>query len=261
MDIQEYIKSGILEQYVLGQLSVQEEAVVLKNAATYPEIQTEINSLEDALFQYAQASAIPLREGLSKQILNSIDASMLQSTAPSEELKPAASGFSWLPVILGVLFLGTAAYVFSLSEQNTVLEAQLSSSQENLQALQADCDETNEQLASLNQKLNILRTVGNRTTSMKNLNPQNEGIIAFIHRDTDTQAAYLDVEQLPEPPSGKQYQLWYIASAAPQSMGVFDLSEEFIPVDFVPEAAVFAISLEDEGGSPSPTDIRYLGEV
>lgn len=258
MNVQEYIKSGILEQYVLGLLSDAERGEVLRNAEKHPEIRTEIETFEDALLKYAQANAIPLRPGLSQRILNAIDALVLKGL---NDVKSVATSFNWLAVLLGALLIGILAYAYSLSQQSNSLQKQLNTSETQYQALQRDCEATNSQIAALTQKLNILRAAANQSTSMKSLKEENAGIIAFLHRDSATKAAYLDVEQLPEPPIGKQYQLWYIAAGDPQSMGVFDLSEDFILVDFVEKAAVFAISLEDVGGSPVPTDIRYLGEV
>ena len=46
MDIQAYIKSGKLELYLLGELSERERAEVVSMAAKFPEIQSELDELE-----------------------------------------------------------------------------------------------------------------------------------------------------------------------------------------------------------------------
>ncbi|MEM9847835.1 MAG: anti-sigma factor, partial [Bacteroidota bacterium] len=107
-------------------------------------------------------------------------------------------------------------------------------------------------------KLAVLTSPDNATTIMRQ---ENSPVYAAIHRNTADQIAYLDVSQLPPPPTGKQYQLWFIDTSAPESMGVFYLSDAFIEVYYIATATIFAISLEDEGGSAVPTDIRYLGNV
>ena len=45
MNIQEYIASGILETYFLGELSSAEQAEVEKNVAEYPEIRAELDRI------------------------------------------------------------------------------------------------------------------------------------------------------------------------------------------------------------------------
>jgi hypothetical protein len=54
MNIQAYIESGILEEYVLGTVSPQEKQEVECMASIYPEIQQELQILETALEKYAQ---------------------------------------------------------------------------------------------------------------------------------------------------------------------------------------------------------------
>ncbi|MEM7656877.1 MAG: anti-sigma factor [Bacteroidota bacterium] len=67
---------------------------------------------------------------------------------------------------------------------------------------------------------------------------------------------------LPEPPEGKQYQLWALYGDQPVSLGVFD--QDSI-ADFMLAAAdqptAFAISLEKMGGNPTPTEVWAVGAV
>ena len=46
MNINEYISSGILEAYVLGELSDQERISVERNLAQHPELQEELARIE-----------------------------------------------------------------------------------------------------------------------------------------------------------------------------------------------------------------------
>ena len=51
MNVQEYIESGILEQYVLQQLTPVEQLEVERIRAMHPEVDVEINRIEETLFQ------------------------------------------------------------------------------------------------------------------------------------------------------------------------------------------------------------------
>ena len=68
--------------------------------------------------------------------------------------------------------------------------------------------------------------------------------------------AYLDVIDLPAPPTNKQYQLWAIVDGQPVDMGVFDNAvgvKTFEAVPFIANAQAFAVTVEDIGGSPTPS--------
>ena len=57
-DIKSYLESGILEQYVLGDLSNEEMLEVEQNSMIYPEIKSEIIEIESALLNYALYNSI-----------------------------------------------------------------------------------------------------------------------------------------------------------------------------------------------------------
>jgi anti-sigma-K factor RskA len=76
--------------------------------------------------------------------------------------------------------------------------------------------------------------------------------------------AMLMAKGLPAAPEGKAYQLWYIMGGKPMpgKMLTTDAAGNAILEDQIPAAAlggaVFAVTLEPEGGMPSPTGAIYL---
>ncbi len=68
MDIKKYIKSGILENYVLGLVSDMETEEVEQNLLQYPELKSEVYEIEDALAIYALSQAKPLPVGYAQTI-------------------------------------------------------------------------------------------------------------------------------------------------------------------------------------------------
>jgi anti-sigma-K factor RskA len=79
-----------------------------------------------------------------------------------------------------------------------------------------------------------------------------------------TGRALLLASELPRPPAGKAYQLWYIAGGPPQPGGTFTTDGEGGSVmrDQAPfegrNASVFAVTLEPAGGVKAPTGDKYL---
>jgi anti-sigma-K factor RskA len=68
------------------------------------------------------------------------------------------------------------------------------------------------------------------------------------------QQVYVSVRGLPAPPRGKQYQLWAIVDKKPVDAGVFSTGTRTAQrVKDIARAQAFAVTLENEGGSPQPT--------
>ena len=78
--IQEYIESGILEQYALGELSAAEQAAVEAQVASSPEIGEELRQIQAALGFYAEAHAIVPPAGLRERVLGNV---LAQIAAPT----------------------------------------------------------------------------------------------------------------------------------------------------------------------------------
>jgi mannose-6-phosphate isomerase-like protein (cupin superfamily) len=69
MDLQDYINSGILEQYCLGLLDSDEANQVVSNCLKYPELRDELNSIEIAIGKMAVEKAIAPPPQLKDKIL------------------------------------------------------------------------------------------------------------------------------------------------------------------------------------------------
>jgi len=89
--------------------------------------------------------------------------------------------------------------------------------------------------------------------------------MATVYWNTNSKEVYVLVNQLPKPETGKQYQLWAIVDGKPVDAGVFDLAEgpQLMKLKTIPNAQAFAITLEKQGGSETPTmtAIFVMGKV
>src|SRR3569833_3274174 len=72
MNVQEYIKSGIIEDYCLGVLTPAEMEQVAQQAAIYPEINTEIEAYEMVLKNYAAEFGL-VKKSIKQNIFDIID--------------------------------------------------------------------------------------------------------------------------------------------------------------------------------------------
>ena len=266
MNIQEYIASGILEQYALGTLSSGEEREVLANAAQYPEIRAELDKIEAALERYAMSDAITPPTELITDILKKIDDTKPSVPHLRDDDTSDKSGnrfgkfLSWLPYILLPLLLLTAIWGYFGHRGNK-------ESQEARLKLGEDLTDCRTERKQLRDTINFYRAAikfvndeNTRAIAMEG-NEKLPGASTTIHTNSASQITYFAINDLPVPPEGRQYQLWAIKGGTPQSLGVFDISPDPIMVDYVPGLDAYAVSLEQRGGVAVPTDVRIVGAV
>jgi anti-sigma-K factor RskA len=72
---------------------------------------------------------------------------------------------------------------------------------------------------------------------------------ALVYFDKTKKEVYLSALQLPQAPTGKQYQLWAIVDGKPVDAGMIDSTGNILKMKPFANAVAFAISLEDTGGS------------
>ena len=107
--------------------------------------------------------------------------------------------------------------------------------------------------------------------STKSINLTSETAAGFIQKEIapssrvkiawskENAMALVHVDKLPAPPEGMQYQLWALVGGKPVDAGMLPLttSQEnasaFVPMKDIPQAELFAITLEKAGGVPAPT--------
>ena len=74
--------------------------------------------------------------------------------------------------------------------------------------------------------------------------------------------AFIDVQNLPAPSAGNQYQLWAMVDGQPVNAGVFSLDEagmQKVKTIGGLNVAEWVVTLEPKGGSPAPTmNQKYL---
>jgi anti-sigma-K factor RskA len=78
--------------------------------------------------------------------------------------------------------------------------------------------------------------------------------MATVFWDKRSKDVYLMPNKLPAPSAGKQYQLWALINGKPVDAGVIDGNcTGLCKMKNIPNAQGFAITLENQGGSPVPT--------
>ncbi|MCO6489169.1 MAG: anti-sigma factor [Phaeodactylibacter sp.] len=255
MDIRSYISSGILEHYVLGRLSPQEEAEVEKFAEQYPEIREELDAIEVAMEEYALLHGRMPPPGVLSAILQRLHAEHKVAA------RPVGRRLRILGYAAGLLLAAAVAGLLATYQMNRRQSADIAGLNQQMASLQQSCDSVQAVAQQLERSLDFVRQPATRAVVMQSTG-LSAGAVATVFYNPERRQSLLSVGQLPPNDAGKQYQLWAIVGNRQVSMGVFDYQAEgelLREVEFVPDANAFAVTLEDRGGSAVPTlDQMYV---
>jgi anti-sigma-K factor RskA len=158
-------------------------------------------------------------------------------------------------IAAAVAMVAMLAGLFILWQQKRSTEADLS-------RMATQMRDANQQLANERALVALLTTPGARMAELSGTNAA-PGAHAMLAYDK-TGHAMLMTKNLPAPPPGKAYQLWFIKNNQKMPGKVFTpdargngVMEDQIPASAM-ESAVYAITLEPMGGVQIPTGAIYL---
>ncbi len=278
MDIAAYIESGNLEAFVLGILPETEMAQVQAYIARYPELAKEAAAIEDALLNIAMAEAVTPPPEMKDKIWGAIQAKATPHLEISDKEAAEKQGALILPLspnmrhtrfsqaavwaaLVGSLALNTMFWYQNSQQkkESLAMNTRMDSMQNNQQKLLAVVD-------NYTKGKNMMADNDMQTIVMHTV-LKGHPMAATLYWSKDKAEAYVMMDGLPEPPKGMQYQLWVMQDGKPVDMGVLPntmantalIQKVGKPVG---RGEAFAISLEKEGGVPSPTmeNIYVMGK-
>lgn len=261
MNTQEYILSGIAESYVLGLSSNEERAEFEKMCALHPEVLAARNAFEVILENQARQNAALPPEDLKRKIMATIENAISPSSTTAKVIsmsddKIPALRSNWMKYAVAACFILLAGSLFwnitlynknkQLQGSNRLLENNLNSSNQRLAQIEKDAE-----VLQQNPHIKMAALQGTAHS------PQS---FVTVYWDTTSKDVYLMINNLPKPPSDKQYQLWALLDGKPIDMGMIDMDEVsvekkrlLVQMKNAQNAQAFAITLEKKGGSATPT--------
>ena len=282
-NIQDYIESGILEQYALGELSVAEQAAVEAQAASHSEIREELQQVQETLGFYAEAHAMTPSAGMRERVLANVLA-QIAAPAPSSALRAdvdavAQANHRPAPTETVVRSIGSAAApapaarsVWAMAASvalilslvgNALFYSRWQNASSELVAMQNDqarfaqtSQVVERQLGDLRQENEVLRNDEFKAVALAGTKtaPSARARVLF---NAATHKVYVDVRSLPALPAGKQYQLWALDKGKPVDAGVLTAAtatgEGIQHMKDIASAQTFAMTIEPAGGSVNPT--------
>ncbi len=260
MTNKELISSGELELYIAGMLSEERAIEISEIIKTDNKVEQEVEAIEEIIMRLAKEATISTNQDFSMVLKKIVTQRISDSENEKlqEEAKPKPSKYiqlrpyiGWAAAAVFLVFLGIQ-YQKTITVTNN-LNANLQQ-KENLEEL---IDKQNINLAM---KEELLATVISDDTKLIDLNGQDVSpdSKAKLFWNTNENKVVINPGNLPEPPTGKVYQVWSLTlnPLTPTSLGLLDnynKDNNLFVLENPNESQAFGITLEPEGGSETPT--------
>lgn len=268
-DIKAYIETGILELYVLGDVTHNEKLQVEEMAQKYPAIKAELDEIERAMELYAKENAVNPPENLRNRVLGSTltnfgDDNNFTGVPYHEENNsyetddnvislPARKENSFykyaFAASLALLIASTIALI------NVYNKLQQSNNQ--LVAMQLQNQQFANKVNLMDRELSVFHDPSFKLLKLQGTakTPASGVTIAFSPEKKKVMIDMGNVK-LPQNDKDHQYQLWAMVAGKPVDLGVFDASADSTRMKEMKSIALadaFAVTLEPRGGSVNPT--------
>ncbi len=266
MDIKAYIESGVLESYALGMCNEQEAHEVETLCTQYPELKTELLAIQQSLNAYASTYASQPAPATKNNVLAAIDTLEQEEEKARREITPLFPAIDTKVIKLfdryrkataiaaSLLVVSLIGNIIFYSKYKAASNEVIALNQEK-QVLADNMKNNTVKLDGMNHDMAILKNPEVAKVMMKGL-PQSPESMAMIYWNKNSKEVFLEVKNLPIPEAGKQYQLWAIVGGKPVDAGIITMTvgdSSLLKMKDFETAEAFAITLEKEGGSPSPT--------
>jgi anti-sigma-K factor RskA len=263
LELNDIISSGLLELYVLGVASNDENMQVEQWRKQFPEVEEEIEEIENAMESYAVAQAVQPDASVKTKILDEISFSVKNNVVQesfSQKNEPAKvysipTYFKWAVAASIVLLAGSLIFNYTWYNKYQSATDSLQVAQNELSKQKEIAEKEKEIAAGMTKDMQVVTDKNALPVVLKGT-PHAPHALAKIFWMTNTGEVYVDPTNLPKPAPDKQYQLWAIVDGKPVDGGMISMQNGVYKIQKMKsfgKADAFAITLEKQGGSPTPT--------
>lgn len=266
-DVKSYIESGILELYVLGQLTAKENKEVEDAAAKYPEVKAEISAIEVAMENYALENSVAASVELESKILSQfkqkadIDNGETIKVVPlydnrQNEVKLKVMRYALIACI--ALLVVCVASLYSLNNKLDTAHEQIATLNASKEQFTKTVSRLQFEKAGMENRIAMTETSEWRTVKLAGLKDSPDSkMLVYWNKNNKNILINYSALNLPDPGKAHEYQLWALVDGKPVSLGVFGTDaaakEAVKEMDAIERAQAFAVTIEPLGGSVNPT--------
>ncbi|WP_316798620.1 anti-sigma factor [Pedobacter frigidisoli] len=271
-NLKAYIESGVLELYVLGDLSPEEALQVEEMAAQNPEVKAELSAIELAMEEYAMQNAVEPSAGVEAKLFEKLGFEAEQDTVYQSDTtttepkilrldgsngKVRTLRFA-LVACIALLVISTAALFITYNKLNDAHDqiASLNLDKQKFAGVVRRLEFDNKGLDNM-VAMNDSKEWATIRMAGQAFSPKSKMNVYWNKNDKSVLINYVAMD-LPKADAEHEYQLWALVNGKPVSLGVFGKSdstnaEALQKMQTIQEAQAFAVTLEPMGGSVNPT--------
>lgn len=260
-DIKAYIESGILELYVLGDVTPEERLQVEAMAAKHPAVKAELQEIERSLEMYADQNAVDPSENLRNMVLNSLVTNLGDDRIfrSKEEKADNVVPIRRPDQVVIYKYAFAACFVLLIVSIAALINAyhQIHQSNTLIASLQSQNQRFTNRVNLMDHELNVLHDPSFKMVKLKGTakSPSASLMVAWSPAKKKVMIDMGDAN-MPANDQQHQYQLWALVGGKPVDLGVFDAdttSRDMKEMRSIASADAFAVTLEPRGGSATPT--------
>ncbi|QCW99159.1 RNA polymerase subunit sigma-70 [Aggregatimonas sangjinii] len=246
--IKNFLDSDLLEKYLLGTTTEEENLQVERYIAMHPEVRKTYDELQDNLEAFAKMHALKTPEGLKAKILARIKS---ENVGRKRFFRYAvAASFAT------VMFAGASYFFYdqnqSLQEENEMVTNQIELLKEDMkQGLE---DMRNQFIVLNNPKTKKYNVQGNKKA---------KELKAVAYVNPVKKLSYINVSKLPNLPENQCYQMWAEVNGKMINLGVIQEAgdkEKLMALPYSDEAIGY-ITIEPKGGNETPTVENIVANI
>lgn len=271
-DINAYIETGILELYVLGDVTPEEKLQVEDMMSKHPVIKAEVTEIENALEAYALANAVAPSTSQRDKILNSLLTNFADDRTFTTKKPVVGDNVIAMPARQANFYKYAFAASVALLAASIValynMNKQLQQSNMQLAALSTQNQQISKTVSFKDEQLNVFRDTTYKLIKLKPTVHAPASANMMVVWSAAKKKVMIDMVALNMPKNDKdhQYQLWALVGGKPIDLGVFDKTgddeADLKQMKSIATVDEFAVTLEPRGGSVNPTmsELMVMGK-
>ncbi|OMP32666.1 anti-sigma factor domain-containing protein [Mangrovimonas sp. DI 80] len=250
--LQSFLKSDLLDKYILGTADASEILEVEHFISKYPEAHDEYIRLQDNLEILAKSNAVEAPQFILDSIHKAIEKEKTKKETPVISLtqtrvkrKKTWYRYSIAASIVAFIFASAA---FLLYQQNILLQQENQVVVDELFDLRNDIENNNEKLDNLMRQFMKLNNPETEKYVLRgNDRAKDLKTVAYINAVDKT--SMIDVVSLPQLPEDQTYQIWAELQGKMVNLGILDASDRKLkPIPYMEDALGLSITIEPKEG-------------
>ncbi|MEM7486782.1 MAG: anti-sigma factor [Bacteroidota bacterium] len=248
MEKDKILGEGLLEQYLMGELS-KEDVLMVENALQKDaELKQHFLQLQDDFEKLGFENAVAPPFQVKYELQKRLETPKVKTTTRTPLLAAAS---------LALIFMLSAVWLYT-KWQNA---------EKNLESLQITTADLQNRLDNLEQSYlltsNRLETINNPNVIplvlYGNAIAPNSKAVAYVNHKT--KLVVVNPQGLPKLPTDKTYQMWSDVEGEMIDMGLVPTDKELITLKYIDKAESLNITIEPAGGNDHPTVEQLVSNV